>query len=514
MRIMGSGKGDNMKKNIIGIFVCMLMCATVLMVAETTIAKKTTQSFSDPEVDWERTYGGEKIDWGSCVQQTADGGYIISGTYYRNAWSLWYSNLYLIKTDANGIEEWHQIQGTYDREHVAQYVQQTNDGGYIIAGYQGTGGDYDAILEKTDNEGNVIWIKIFGKPDVYDTGRSVQQTTDGGYILTGWTQSYGAGSCDAWLIKTDANGNEIWNRTFGGANSDNGNYVQITSDGGYMIIGTTESFGNLGSVDAWLIKTDENGYEQWNRTFGSPDYEDVLNGQQTTDGGYILVGTKPLMDGTTDIWVVKTNANGTIVWESTYGGTDYDTGYSIQQTTDGGFFITGDSTDTSSGVPDVYVIKTDANGNEEWSKKIDKNQSEDRGYYGIQNADGDYIITGYTGAYLDEASDVWLIKLTEENGAANIEIEITGGQGASAVISNTGTVDAENVSWTLEVHGGLFGRINKTVTGTIDHLAVGASVSVTTGMFFGLGNIEVSASADEVSAIKEGIQFFIFTIIK
>jgi hypothetical protein len=512
---MGLGKGDNMKtKKIVSIFACMLVCATVLMVAGITIAKNTPPIHAIPEIDWEQTYGGEKIDWGSCVQQTSDGGYIISGTYYRNVWSLWYSYRYLIKLDANGNEQWHQTYGTYDRENVAQNVRQTSDGGYIIAGYQGNGGDYDAILEKTDSQGNSIWLKIFGQPQVFDMGRSVQQTSDGGYILTGWTQSYDASGSDAWLIKTDTNGNEQWNHTFGGAASESGNDVSQTSDGGYIIIGSTESFGNQGSADAWLIKTDANGNEQWNTSFGGADYEDALNGQQTTDGGYVLVGTKPRLDGTTNIWVVKTDTEGMPQWESTFGGADYDTGYSVQQTTDGGFFITGDYTDPSSGVPDMYVIKTDENGIEEWSKRIDKNQSEDRGYYGIQNADGDYIITGYTGAYMDEASDVWLIKLVEETGEANIEIEITGGQGASAVISNTGTADAEQVSWTIEVHGGLFGRINKTGTGTIDHLAIGASETKTTGMFFGLGKIQVSVTAGDQSVTKEGIQFFTLTIIK
>lgn len=502
------------KKKMSSIFAYMLVCATIMTVMGTSMAKNTLPQPISPEVEWQQTFGGEKIDWGSCVQQTVDGGYIISGTYYRNAWSFWYCYRYLIKTDANGVEQWHQTKGTYDRENMAQWVQQTTDGGYIIAGYQGNGGDYDAVLEKTDSIGNTVWVKIFGQPDVFDLGKCVQQTSDGGYILTGWTQSFGVGSNDAWLIKTDAEGNVLWNHTYGGENADCGNYVQTTSDGGYMIIGSSESFGNQGSVDAWLIKTDAEGTEEWNRTFGDADYEEAFNGQQTTDSGYVLVGTKPRLDGTTNIWVVKTDAQGILQWESLYGDTDYDTGYSVRQTLDGGFFITGDSNDPSTGIPDVYVIKTDADGNEEWNKRIDKNQSEDRGYYGIQNADGDYIVTGYTGSYLDEASDVWLLKLVEDSGEATIEIEITGGKGAAAVISNTGTADAEQVSWTLEVHGGFLGLINKTYTGTIDYLPCGSSETVTTGLFFGLGRIEISATVADTTVTKEGIQFFIFTSIK
>jgi hypothetical protein len=509
-RITGTGKGDNMKtKKIVSIFVCMLMCATVFTVAGTQIQKQT----STPGVEWTKTFGGDKNDWGNCVSPTSDRGYIITGTYDRNVWSLWFSYLYLIKVDAAGNEQWHQIQGIYNMDHIGQSVQQTSDGGYIIAGYQGNGGDYDAFLEKTDSTGNVVWLRIFGKPGVYDIGRCVQQTKDGGYILVAWTQSFGAGGCDAWLIKTDANGIEQWNRTFGGANLDTGNYVHRTSDNGYIIIGGTESYGTEGSADAWMIKTDDTGHEQWNRTFGGADYEDALSGQQIADGGYVLVGTKPLADYTTDIWVVKTDTNGNILWEKTLGGPDYDTGYSIQQTTDGGYLVVGDYNNPVTMNPDVFVAKLDGNGNEKWSQNLDRNGSEDRGYWGIQTADGGYLITGYTGNMLDAASNVWLIKL-ESEGAPAVNVKVTGGMGVNAIITNSGTVAATNVTWSIHVEGGVFGRINKTISGTIDVLPPGSSTNVSTGLFFGFGKIHIIAQANEAAATINGTQLFIFTMVK
>lgn len=493
------------------LLVGMLVFATVFSVAGTKVVKQNPVT-SPPLVDWTKTFGSDQNDWGNCVAKTSDGGYIICGTYGRNVWSLWFSYLYLVKIDATGNEQWHQTIGEYNMDHIGNSVLQTSDGGYIIAGEQGAGYRYDAFVMKANATGNVVWLRVFGNYDAYDTGRCVQQTADGGYILVGTTQSYGAGGADAWLMKFDANGNQVWNRTFGGAYGDTGNCVDQTSDNGYIIIGATESFGTEGSADAWLIKTDANGHEQWNRTFGGVDYEDAVNGQQTADGGYVFTGTKPVADGTTDIWVVKTDASGNKVWEKSLGGPDYDTGYSIQQTTDGGYFIVGDYTNPVTMNPDVYAEKLDSNGNEKWNETFDRNGSEDRGYYGIQTADHGYLITGYTGNMLDAASDVWLIKLAPESAPA-LSVTITGGMGASAEITNNGTADATNVTWSIHVQGGLFRRINTTISGTIAVLHPGSSTTVSTGLFFGLGKIHVTAQANAVMSTAEGTQLFIFTMV-
>ena len=314
---------------------------------------------SEGQEEWNQTFDGNDRDYGKSVKQTVDGGYIIIGS----TGSDYYYDVWLIKTDPKGTEEWNQTFGG-DNKDYGNSVQQTIDGGYIITGEisSSVNGSSDVLLIKTDQQGQEEWIQTFGGSD-YDIGNSIEQTYDGGYIITGSTRSYGNGSSDVLLVKTDQQGQEEWIQTFGGGYIDIGNSIKQTSDNGYIITGYTQSYGN-GSRDVWLIKTNYQGNEEWSQTFGG-SYVDIGNSiQQTIDGGYIIIGSRGT-DYYSDLWLIKTDYQGKEEWNQIFGGNDYDFGNSVQQTTDDGYIIIGHTKSYGNGGYDIFLIKTDSEGNTE-----------------------------------------------------------------------------------------------------------------------------------------------------
>jgi len=241
---------------------------------------------------------------------------------------------------------------------AAYSVEQTTDGGYIIAGvittFYGGGGDF--YLIKTDASGNEEWEKTFGGSGD-DAAHSVQQTTDGGYIVAGMTTSYGAGGADIYLVKTDALGNTEWEKTIGGSDDDLAYSVEQTTGGGYIIAGQRANY-SVGWYYVYLVKTDALGNMEWEKTFGGSGYNDAYSVEQTTDGGYIVAAmTTSYGAGGMDFYLVKTDASGNTEWEKTIGGSDDDYAWSVEQTIDGGYIVVGDTRSYGAGEEDVYLVK-------------------------------------------------------------------------------------------------------------------------------------------------------------
>jgi len=411
--------------------------------------------------EWDATFGGSKNDYLYSLKQTADGGYILGGSYSSGVLgdnSLSTYDYWIVKTDANGVKQWDARFGgsSYD---ALRSLQQTADGGYILGGYSSSGisgdktqasqGGNDYWILKTDANGVKQWDARYGGSGG-DNLYSLQQTADGGYILGGWSSSgisgdktqESQGGSDYWIVKTDANGTKQWDARFGSSDYDNLNSLHQTDDGGYILGGYSESGisgdktqASQGGTDYWIVKTDANGVKQWDARYGGSGGDNLYSLQQTADGGYILGGASEsgisgdktqTSQGGSDCWIVKIDANGAKQWDARFGGSDYDDLFSLQQTADGGYIlggtsnsgISGDKTQASQGGYDYWIVKTDPIAVKIWDARFGGS-----GYDYLrslqQTADGGYILGGYSysGISGDKtqanqgATDYWIVKV-------------------------------------------------------------------------------------------------------
>jgi hypothetical protein len=336
-------------------------------------------------------------------------------------------------TDIPSNIEWQKFFGGRGKED-GWALSTTMDGGYIIVGstssYGGIG--EHAWLVKLDDAGNEQWNRTYGgtKSDYAFSG---QQTSDEGYILTGGTTSFGAGDHDVLLIKTDTMGEEIWNVTFGGEERDQGYAVQQTSDNGYIIVGGTGSYSR-GPNDYWVIKTDEQGSMEWNTTLGTDGYDWGYDVLQTGDGSFVLTGGTDVLllhKHILDIGLYKLNAKGSLVWESRFNKPParqrWDEGYGVQQTSDDGYIIAGIAHTygwSESGEGDAWLIKTDETGNKLWDRVFGGNSCDC--FSSVQQtADGGYILAGWTYSFGAGDADLWLLR-TDETGKELWDMTIGG----------------------------------------------------------------------------------------
>jgi hypothetical protein len=390
-----------MKRKTVPVFLLILLTSCLLFLEIVPKAKSQTEQVTE----WTKTYGGTESDYAYSVVQTSDGGYAIAG---ESSSFQGLTNFWVVKTSASGDMLWNRTYGsTYS---CARSIVLTADGGYAIAGYDYSAGqDWDFYLVKTDASGNMEWNMIYGGPED-DEAYSVIATSDGGYAITGRTRSFGAGSHDLWLVKTDAFGNMEWNRTFGGILDDFAQSLIETSDGGYILAGRTRSFG-AGESDVWLVKTDAVGNHQWNKTYGGANIDYATSILQTRDGGYAIAGATDAgflgMGG--DMWLVKTDAVGNQEWNRTFGGSSTEYPGSVVQTGEGGYALAGTTYSFGAGSSDAWLIKTDEYGYLEWGETYG-GSGRDFANSIVQTSDGGYALAGYTESFGAGSEDFLLIK--------------------------------------------------------------------------------------------------------
>jgi TolB-like protein len=442
----------------------------------------TTYLFAQaPDTLWTRVYGGEHDDCAYSVQETSDGSYIVTG--WTRSFGAVKRVVYLLKIDVNGDTIWTKTFGD-TLDDVGWSVQETSDNGFIIAGWTESfgAGKSDVYLIKTDANGNVSWTKTYGGT-LYDYGYSVQETSDGGFVILGRISSFSVGGFDIFLVKTDSLGNILWSNIYGDIYWDAGYSVRETSDGGYVIAGLTMIGGE--SWEVYVIKTDSSGNSLWSKTYGGADWDVGYDIQETSDNGFIITGgIKSFGAGSFDAWLIKTDSDGNVLWSNFYGGAKWDEGWSVKETFDGGFIIAGATESYGAGKFDIFLIRTDSNGNTFWTETFG-GENWDVGYSIQITSDSGYIIAGKTKSFGAGLYDVYLIKTQPDLGVeekenerpdeSNIRLFCFPNPFAKSVsIRCSGMIDREKFG--LAIYD-LSGRLVKSFSLTTDHSGLSTAVS-------------------------------------
>ncbi len=452
-------------------------------------------ALAQPVIEWQQSLGGINYDVGYDIQPTADGGYIATGT-----------------------------------------TESANSGN--VGNLQGAA---DCWLIKMDATGAIEWQRTLGGSDT-DEAFSIRQTSDGGYILGAHTNSNDGdvsghhGNRDYWIVKMDATGAIEWQRALGGSGNENFGSVVQTSDGGYFVSGLSNSnngnvTGNHGQFDIWVLKLDQDGAIQWQKTLGGSDFDSAADAIQTADGGFAIAGFSRSIDGdlsfsrgAEDVWIIKLTDTGAFEWSNTFGGNVIDVATSIQQTSDGGYvtvgFTSSNNGDVSGnhGGSDYWVLKLGATGDLEWQRTFGGTSSEICTVV-RQTSDGGYIVGGHTNSndgqvtgYHGGDSDCWIVRLDPSGNL--IWQKAIGGSGNDQMFAVEETTEGGFVfaAFTTSIDGDVLGnqggfdfwvvKLSSGITGVADSpstLAGGISMfpNPTSGLF----RISLEAGAIPVKAV-------------
>ncbi|OLS27004.1 MAG: hypothetical protein HeimC2_13470 [Candidatus Heimdallarchaeota archaeon LC_2] len=384
--------GGKSKFEMIGWVVLFTITVQFLFIQNVQSQTLAQNSASQPRIQWTQTYGGTEIAFANDMIQTIDGGFALAGRGAEGAM------MYLVKTRTDGEMQWER---TFEGTIFGHSLVQTSDGGFIFAGFQRDGYvSFNGFIHliKLDSNGNTQWNKTL---DQRDGSVTIIQTSDGGFAVSGGNISY-KGRTQPWLIKTDVNGEVLWNQTYGGFHI---NDVIQTSDGGFALL-----------EQHALVKTDSQGILQWNQTFSEPSLDTGYTLIQTIDEGFIIAGGSYPPNSNAneeDMWIAKTNLNGEIQWSETYGGNERDQARDIIQTSDGRFFVAGLTLSFGAGSRDMWLVKIDANGEKQWDQTYG-GTGNDIAEAIILTSDGGIALTGTTSSYGSGDYNMWLVKLTYE----------------------------------------------------------------------------------------------------
>jgi hypothetical protein len=445
-------------------YVYLLICLFIFVTCNRTIdpINKT------PIKIWDKTLGGTEGEYITSIVATSDGGYVMLGTSNSNTSGDktqeskgGQGDYWIVKINSVGQKVWDKTFGGNEFEYTSKIIA-TSDGGFVILGSSNSGnsGDktevnkgkfWDYWVVKINSNGQKVWDKTLGGSNI-DNATSIIATSDGGFIVTGYSNSditgdkseLHRGDFDYWVVKISGNGQRLWDKTFGGKGADRDPFIASTIDGGYILAGISDSAiggdktenNKNSSTDFWLVKIDGMGQKIWDKTLGGDKSEYVSSIISDNEGNIIVNGysdsgvsgdKSETNKGNLDFWVVKINEKGQKIWDKSLGGDNLDFGNSITQTSDKGFIIAGTSSSNKSGdktqesdkdTQDFWVIKIDNTGNKVWDKTLGGNENS-RCNQVITNSDGSFVLAGSTSSGISRdktelskgGMDYWLVKL-------------------------------------------------------------------------------------------------------
>ena len=422
----------------------LLFCLVITM-----IVTSFTAFAQAPAIDWQKSMGGTKEDKAISTKQTPDGGYIVAGLTRSSDGDVFVNHgkndFWVVKQDAQGNIQWSNSFGGSQNDE-AYFISLTSDDAYIVAGlsYSDDGdatvnhGDADYWIVKIDAIGNLQWQKSFGGSG-FDKANCIEQTSGGGYIIAGYSTSVDGdvtgnhGKRDFWVVKITDAGDMEWQKTLGGSYNEKAYSIKETPDGGYVVFGFSGSndgdvTNNHGGFDYWLTKINSSGNLEWQKTYGGTQ-SDIGAVLALDADGYVLTGQSKSSDGDAtynnggyDYWTVKTDFDGNLQWQKSYGGSSEDIAYSVAKTTGNGYIINGSSTSVDGdvtgnhGIKDAWVVKLHSDGSFNWGLSLG-GTAKDGGSFVEQTTDGGYIATCTSGSNDGDVNgnhgddDYWLVKL-------------------------------------------------------------------------------------------------------
>ncbi|MFI5220714.1 MAG: T9SS type A sorting domain-containing protein [Bacteroidia bacterium] len=378
-----------------------------------------------------KTFGGANYDVGSAILQTGDSGFIIAGQTMSYGDTL--GDAYLVRINREGNEIWDK---SYSQRLLggANAIAPASDGGFLLAGHSETDSfDCQFYLIRVNSSGDTIWTRMFG--GVYDDAASaVIQTNDGNFVLAGFADENSPSGSDAYIVKIDISGNILWAKKYGSTANEYANSIRQTADGGYIFAGKKEN--PTAGYDVYLVKLDSSGNKQWEKTYGGNKDDLAYCVRNCKDGGYVISGlTYSFGNGSADIYLIRINATGDLLWTKTFGGNLFDQSYDILQVEDSGFMVAGFTRSFGDTMNDIYIISTDKNGMMNWSKTMG-GKGDDVALSIIESFDKTYVIAGRTSGFGAGNADMFVFQMDDKGTSSTGVGEIIRNPGMSTVFPN------------------------------------------------------------------------------